>query len=441
MKKLTRTLAISVMLLVSLSLLAFARGQEEDAAAASGDETVEIKWYVQIPPSFDPAIEEAIARFEEKNPGITVNYEHLNEGDGTEYTQKVDLLLLAGDDAEVISQTTTADNIERGTNGMLEPLNSYLEAEGANYEDIYSIKMDSDGTYYGLPTGVKVWYVLLNKDHLDEAGLPLPPDDWTLADYRDYARQLTQGSGNNKRYGSYLHTWPMFNYIGLWSAKEDNPLFHEDGTPTLDHPAFEEFIAWRRQMEDDGYQLPFADAQAGNVHYLGAFFNEEFSMQVIGSWTINAIRKLDKFPHDFETAFAPLPRFDENQPAERTFSENSVYALNKNGANKEAGYKFIRFLTTEGQQIIAEGFSPEIGADNRTILEKMMGDFQHLYDVDSLVNTINGRVDNVTTFFPEYQANYEDILAREMDLYLVDPDYTYEEMKANVLDNASSLLP
>lgn len=438
MKKLTLSMVITAALLSLCTSMVFANGEQE---AAVENENVEIKWYVQIPPSFDPAIDEAVALFEKQNPGISVVYEHLNEGDGKEYTQKVDLLLLSGDKSEVISQTTNADNIERANNGMLEPLNPYFESEGIDYEDIYSIKMDVDGTYYGLPTGVKVWYVLLNKNHLDAAGLPLPSDDWTLADFREYAEKLTVTDGGNTRYGSYLHSWPMFNYIGMWSAKEDNPLFTRDGEPTLDHPAFKGFLKYRKQMQDDGLMMPMVDVKAGNVHYLGAFFNEQFSMQVIGSWTINAIRKLDKFPHDFVSAFAPLPRFDRNQPAERTFSENSVYALNKNGANKEAAYKFIRFLTTEAQPIIAEGFSPEKGADNSVILEKMMQGNEALYDVDSLVNTINGRVDNVTTFYPEHQAAFEDILAGEMDLYLVDPDYSYEEMKSSVLETASSLLP
>jgi multiple sugar transport system substrate-binding protein len=437
MKKLTHALSMMVFILILTASL-FAGGQKEEAEESK---KVEVKWYVQIPPSFDPAIDKAIALFEEQNPNISVVYEHLNEGDGEEYAQKVDLLLLSGDDTEIISQTTNADNIERGKNGMLEPLNSYFEAEGIDYQDVYSIDMDVEGTHYGLPTGVKVWYVMLNKDHLDQAGLPLPPDDWTLADYREYARKLTVGSGTQKRYGSYMHTWPMFNYIGMWSAKKGNPLFTQDGEPTLDHPAFGGFLEYRRSLEEEGIQLPFVDAKAGNIHYLGAFFNEKFSMQVIGSWTINAIRKLDKFPHDFVTAFAPLPRYDKNQPAERTFSENSVYAINKNGAEKEAAYKFIRFLTTEAQPIIAEGFSPEIGADNRVILDKMMQGNEELYDVDSLINTINGRVDNVTTYFPEYQGAYEDILSSEMDLFLVDPDYSLEEMKATVLDYSSSLLP
>jgi multiple sugar transport system substrate-binding protein len=441
MKRLTHSKLMFVFLLgILVPGLMFAGGQKESSAPAKDGEPVEVNWYVQIPPSFDPAIDEAIALFEQKNPGIKVNYEHLNEGDGEEFLQKVDLLLLAGDDTEVISYTTNADVIDRGRKGMLEPLNQYFEAEGAEYSDIYSIKMDDDGTYYGLPTAVKIWYVMLNKDHLNEAGLPLPPDDWTLQEYREYAQKLTKGTGNSKRYGAYLHNWPMFNYIGMWSAKQDNPLFYENGEPTLDHKAFKGFMQYRKQLEADGYEMPFVDAKAGNVHYLGAFFNERFSMQIIGSWTINATKKLDKFPHDFVTAFAPLPRFDENQPAERTFSENSSYAINANGKNKEAAYKFIRFITTEGQPIIAEGFSPQKGADNKQILEKMMGDYQHLYDVESLVNTINGRVDNVTTYFAENQDAYEDILASEMDLYLADPDYTYEEMEASVLKTAEGLL-
>ena len=96
----------------------------------------------------------------------------------------------------------------------------------------------------------KSWFVLINKNYLDEAGLPVPELDWTWADYRDYANKMTQGEGASKRYGSYFHSWDHYNYMGMWSNYPDNPMFNADMTAVnFDHPMFKEWLQFRYDME------------------------------------------------------------------------------------------------------------------------------------------------------------------------------------------------
>ena len=42
--------------------------------------------------------------------------------------------------------------------------------------------------YYGLPMKINTNLVMMNKDHLDEAGLEIPTE-WTWDDYRNTQRQ------------------------------------------------------------------------------------------------------------------------------------------------------------------------------------------------------------------------------------------------------------
>ncbi len=411
-----KSILIGVILMI-FAVAVFAAGNKENTGLA--DDKVTLKYYVQIPTSFDPQIEQVISMFQEKYPNVEVSYEHLSDGTATEYLKRVDLLLLSGERVDIVTQPGPSDHYERASNGMFAPLTPLFEKEGVEYDSVYSIKTEIDGEVYGLPAYVGMWYILMNKDHLDEAGLPIPPDDWTWEDYREYAEKLTVvEGGETKRYGSYMHNWPMFNYAGMWSAKDDNPLFYKDGSSTYDHPAFGGFLKYRKQLEDDGFQMPYAVARANKTHYLKAFFPEEFSMQVIGSWTINAVQKTDKFPHDFPVAFAPIPRWSKDEIPQRTFSESAYYAINKDSDLKEEAFAFIRFLTTTGAPIIAKGFSAEKGADNSTILTEMMKGKEELYHIPSLKNVINNRVDNPTTYFPPYQAAVEEVIAEENEKYL-----------------------
>lgn len=433
-----KRIAVLMAGLVFLTGMAFGSGQSEEPAAAE-EEQITLKFYVQIPTDFDPAIEQVIEEYESRYPNVTVEYEHLSDGTADEYLQRLDLLMLSGEQVDIVSQPGPADHYARATNGMLAPLNELIEAEGIDYDETYKIRHDIEGNIYGLPAYVGTWYVLINKDHLEEAGLPLPPPDWTWDEYREYSEALTKTVDGKTRYGSYMHNWPMFNYAGMWSAKEDNPLFYEDGTPTIDHEAFEGFVQFRRDLEADGYQMPFDVGRANNVHYLGGFFNEQFSMQVIGSWTVNSTRRLDKFPHDFVVTFAPLPRWNKEAPARRTFSENAYYAVAENSEYKEEAYRFIRLLTTYGAPLVSKGFSAAQGADNTEILEKMMDGQTQLYDVDALTDVINNRVDNPTRFFPEYHSAVEEVVAAETEKYYFG-GYDFDEWKENALRRANSTI-
>jgi multiple sugar transport system substrate-binding protein len=431
-----KRILIAILLTALAVGAAFATGQTEAAAA---DEPISLLYYVQIPADYDPAIEKVIAEYESRNPNVTVEFEHLSDGTAEEYLQRLDLLMLSGEKVDVVTQPGPTAHFERASQGMLAPLDSFIAAEGIDYDEVYSVRHGIDDQIYGLPAYVGTWYVLMNKDHMDAAGLSRPPGDWTWEDYREYAESLTTTVDGKQRYGSYMHNWPMFNYVGMWSAKDDNPLFYEDGTPAIDHEAFTGFVQFRRELERDGFQMPYDVARADNVHYLGGFFNERFSMQVIGSWTINAVRRLDRFPHDFVVTFASLPRWDEATTPRKTFSENAYYAVAENSEHKGKAYEFIRLITTYGAPLIAKGFSAEIGADNSLILEGMMQGQNQLYDVDALNTVINNRVDNPTTYYPEYHAAVEEVMNSETEKYLFG-GYTYDEWVENLQSAVSDVI-
>ena len=70
--------------------------------------------------------------------------------------------------------------------GMAEPLDDFIAKDGYSVETDYKVDTRLDGK--STPPGkFNPWYVPLNKDHLEEAGLPVPTD-WTWDEYADYAK-------------------------------------------------------------------------------------------------------------------------------------------------------------------------------------------------------------------------------------------------------------
>ncbi|MFK4996709.1 hypothetical protein ACI2OX_01750 [Bacillus sp. N9] len=99
----------------------------------------------------------------------------------------MDLAAASGEQMDVLMFSNPADYAQRVSLDMLEPIDTFIEEEGFSYDDEYKSSTKIGDHYYGLPGKFSTWYVLLNKDHLDAAGLEVPKS-WTWEEYMDYAK-------------------------------------------------------------------------------------------------------------------------------------------------------------------------------------------------------------------------------------------------------------
>lgn len=438
MQRISKKLAI----LLSLILLLSAVGCKAEQPKQTGEVKKEEQKEAQKPVTlkfyswesyFKDNNEKVIKAFQEKNPNINVEVEYVGDGNNNEYLKKIDLMLLSGQQVDIVMQANFVDHIVRATAGVLEPLDDFMKAEGVKYEDIFTFNSKIDGKAYGFPGDVKSWFVMINKNHLDEAGLPLPPLDWTWEDYREYAKKLTKGEGKDKRYGSYFHSWADYNLLAFYTDRLDNPFVKKDGSLNFDDPLYKEFMKFRYDMENvDKCSTPYFEVKSLNLNYRNQFYNEKISMLPVGSWMISEIKNTEKYPHDFITAFAPLPRWSKESPKGRTITEAMYYCVTNISKFKEEAYKFIKFYTTDGMSIKGTGMTAQKGGDKNKILDIMMGENpSKLYDVDSLKKVFNNPdwFDNVFTNVPKYHAELKKMFVEESEKYLVNGISLDEAMK------------
>ncbi len=411
------SLSILLMMLTTVGL-AFAGGQQ-DSSSDEDDGRVTITFHSWLK-NQEADVDALIAAFEEAHPEITVRHEIPIDNDANEFLSKIDLMLASGERADVILQPNVSSHVARAQRGVFLPIEAYARAEGVRLTDTYSVIPEVDGSIYGISGNSSPWYVMINKDHLDEAGLEVPPMDWTWDDYREYAQILTQGEGANKRYGSYMHGWGFFNHLALFSTKLDTPYYREDGSLNFDDPTFREFLRFKYEMEnEDESQVPLFEVKASQLAYMDMYTNERASMVPMGSWTLALLQDQETYPHDFTTAIASFPRWQDG-PAGRVPSGVQILSIAEQSRHPEAAYEFIRFYTTEGQQYLRT-ISTEIGADNSAAVDAMLGsDPEDRFDVDSVLTFFNNRVDNVSVYTPPYHSRIDEIFAEEAERYMVD---------------------
>mgnify|MGYP005837225373 CR=1 FL=1 len=435
MSKLTRLMACVLAIVMATALvftgctkkdtkegIGSATSTQAPAQASTEKKPVTVKWYSFDNPK-DAKHKELIAAYQKDNPRVTVSVEYPVENNSVEYLKKVDLLLLSGDKVDIIEQQDAIANSERGRKDQLQALNEFFTKEGKKYDDIYSSKSELDGKIFGLPKSQAFYLVVLNMKHLQEAGLKLPAHDWTFEDYKEYAKKLTKGEGANKRYGSYMHTWAQYHYLPMYNSKLDNTFYKsaQNPVPDFDNPIFKEFFQYKYNMENvDKNQFPLSEVLATKTDYKNIFLTEKASMMPIGTFFISMAADTAKWPRDWKIGFAPIPRWSKNDPAGRTNTTNSYMAMSKNAANKEEAFKFMRYFTTKGQQILLDGVSAEKGADNSKLFEALTGpDRDKLFDIESLKTVFGKLIPNPTTYQPVSGKPIYDLFVAQAEKYLV----------------------
>ncbi len=397
-----------------------AASAETTEAAAEEKEPVTLK-FVSWQTNHDARNQAVADAYHELNPHITVEFEYVGDMNSTDYLTKTDIMLMGGEEMDIVMAPSFQTYAIRAASGSYMALDPYFEAAGSSAEEEFNVILRHEGQTYGIPGEMKYTMVLLNKDMLDAAGLEVPADGWTWDEYAEYAKKLTSGSGADTVYGSYFHSWGSINMTGIGSAKKGSTFFNDDGSLTFDNPAFADFLQLRYNMENvDKSSTPLADVKALNMNYRDQFFNEKIAMLPgMGSFMLSDIGN-EKYAHDFVTAFAPTPTWNEDDDHYYSASGN-VFCVAKTTKHPQEAFDFLKFWCKEGVAIKGMFVSNEKGADRMDSVNTIVSGFTELLDMDSLATVMRDPkwVDTYEESTPSYQSQIDTIMTEETDRYLL----------------------
>jgi multiple sugar transport system substrate-binding protein len=390
----------------------------EAGSSTATAKQVTIKYHTWTPAK---DYENVVKTFEAKNPGIKVEVNTVVENDATETMKKLDILSASGEEMDVIELNSMATYAKRAQTNY-EPLDSYLVKEGVKFSDEYKSDMSLNGKIYALPGIFQQQLVMLNKDFLDEANLPVPKD-WTWDDFQDYAKKLTKGEGATKRYGTHFHTFKEFFRLTTLSLPADQGLMKDDASGlNLDNPNFKKSLELMNQSQNvDKTAASYSDVISQKIPYRNQYFGGKAAMIPIGSFLASEAGGTDKLPVTFKTVFAPIPK---NAKADEFYSNGSSNPLVISAASKhkEEAYKFLRFLTTEGIPLKASGGlsswkKSDLNKELDVIIKQSLK--PELIDKESLVYTLSVSKFGKAPVVPDYLAELEKAYVAEAEKYLL----------------------
>lgn len=363
--------------LAASALLAGCGSNDKSGAKGSPDAGV-INVWGGVPEETGPG--QLIEAFTEKYPKIKVNYtRYVNDDQGN---LKLDTALQGGAAKIDVYISYGPQYIAKRVNaGLALDLTNRVKddtdlAKFAGTDPQLAFLFD--GKLYGIPTNVERPIVIMNQDLLDAANITIP-DGWTVDDYHEIARELS----SDDVYGSFGGPPIAIPTLG------GNAAYKKGGQESnFDDPAWRDEIQMHVDMIDDESAFPHTEvlAQKLDVYQQSVFLTGKYALWISGPWVLRYVNDTEEYPHDFVTAFAPLPAPEKGKPYFTPTTFSSDMQISPKSDYQEAAWTFVRYSVGEGaKHMIQSGRVPVTGdTPDEAIEDGILGpDKDELYDVEA----------------------------------------------------------
>ena len=353
---------------------------------------------------------QVIEMYEEEHPNINIEYEFYSFDD---YFTKLKTL---------VASDQVWDIFQLGGNfpmymDKIYFLNEFIESGVVDVSEIpeayLQITQDTDGNQIGLSNGLNTYGIAYDVDMFNEAGVPLPTENWTWDDYADAAMKIKENTGH---YGSSGFTSSEFiagcsTYIGQQGKVGEYAFFNLDltGMGFEDPSMLEGYIQMRSDLINAG-----ASPDAGAEMEIS---NIENDFLVTGEAGMTWVA-VNQFPTIYDICaaegrtlgLAPLPRVTADGPSGAAIQSSQMLCVSQDSQHKEAAAAFISWFqnSVECNNVLRGERGIPVNNQVREALKADLTDGQKImYDFVDLVGTFEVP-DKINVLSPDGQDQVVD---------------------------------
>lgn len=347
-----------LIVLVLVSGLLFATGQAED----SENKSLRIMWWGSQ--NRHERTIEVLEMYQSEAPDVAMTYEFAGWGD---YWTKV-TTMAAGRNLPDIMQQDYAFLTEWQSRGLLQPLDAYVDSGDLDFSDVSDASLAGgriDGRLYGVNLGINSLAMLIDVDMFEEAGIPVPSDDWTWKEFEEIVMTLHEEL-DVYGYGSALlneHIWKSL-YLGAggWVFNDlGTDLGYSDDQILIDH------IKMVVRLQEAG-AIPHITREASDYAYgdnleIQPIITGDAAMTFIWSNQMTAAWTAAGGPEERNFSLVMLPRLDNRQPTQYV-KPSQFFAVTRDSGNPEEAARFISYFTNSleaNRVLLAERGVPVAG--------------------------------------------------------------------------------
>lgn len=293
------------------------------------------------------ATEAAIAAFEEAT-GCKVNYINNN----SDYDTKITAMVAAGEQIDCAALESGTIAYPMAAEGLLEPLDSYIEASGVSMDEYVptACYYDDEGHVISWSGCIELMCLFYSKDVFDEAGIAYPPSDpddaWTWEEFVDVATKLTKDAAgltpadegfdaeNIMQYGVDVSAWwPTW---GSFILSNGGQIVDEEGNFAMNQPKAVEALQAFCDLKNVNHVAPTVTASESLPSSDVALLTGQLGMVIGGQWSA-----LTYAEAGINLGIAPIPKFGDEVVSVCT---NGMFCIFSASEEKEAAWDLIQYL-------------------------------------------------------------------------------------------------
>lgn len=280
---------------------------------------------------------DAIARFNEDHPDVTVEQTCVPVTEWSDFIQKWITMSTSGEAPDVINLGLEAAQMAV-ENDLIQPLDDivsgdeYLTQLKGEFAESLLTGFSVDGKLYGLPSGTQTMVMYFNKHMFDDAGIAYPEDGWTWDEFYDIAKQLTKDDGSVYGYGLAS----AFFQLTPWWTSNGAYLTDDDGNPTVNSEDMVESVEFLKKLVDEKIT---PDPISSDVYTM--FSSSQLAMVGAGRWQLDAWQDAGLTNDDFDCVQWPVNK------EESSVYGGSAWCLGKNPTNQDLAVDLLKEMVSE----------------------------------------------------------------------------------------------
>lgn len=380
--------------------------------------------------------EEVVKMFMEKYPNVTIQTEPADFGG---YFQKLPTLIGAHDVWDVFQ----LGNNWAEFNSVVADLTPYIEDGTINTDNItdgFLATTYDMGKQMEISLGTNAHCIIYNADLFAEAGIPEPADNWTWADYEEYAEKLKEVTGE---YGSSsLEEFYGACTVGVPQQEAGMNFFKADNSGLM--------------IESPDYMVPFIEMiqrmtasgaypDRGALNEMGEAPEQNFvaTGEAAMTWALsNQVVAMAKAAEENGVGtlkIAALPRMTADGPCGYAVKSSQGLAIYSETQYPDVCAAFINFFinSPEANQVLLGERGVPIPSSVRAAIEPSLTDIEK--EVYAYIAKIGGWEDTKDVLLnePTQQSAIKDELKSQLDRVNAG-EITAQEAAQNVFDFANT---
>lgn len=345
-------------LMVAVALIV--AGCNSDGGEGGSDEDVTLTfsdWHL-TEPHWEQTLIDAIGRFEDENPNISVKLEYVSYADKeTKYATEVQAR--EGADVMHLHAYSLRSFIDRGLAADLTP---FIEEEDDGFTEQWfphvSELMKAEDKWFALPGDFMSMVLTYNKAIFEEAGHDPndPPQTWD--EFLQVAQELTMDTDDDGKTdvwgfgalgaidpGFELRFSPVLFSFGGQYLTDDHTCSALDQPEAQDAFQFYTDLVSRYEVVPPGV----TEQNAGTVREQLA--NGQIAMSLGSGWTKPIVDSINPdFNTDQNLGAAPMPSQEGVTPEATTSAWLSAWTMNPHTEHPEEAWELMKFITAEEQE-------------------------------------------------------------------------------------------